>query len=271
MKNIFLFPTDKPSRLHITSKLMLYPNGLMPKSQGLCKNQHIYITNSEEIKEGDWWLNIKTNDVDKCTHKSEVSVYNSQKYQHIKKIILTTDQDLNKDGVQAIDDDFLKWFVKNPSCEFVEVNHFGTCCGNQLVSQCFDCKKYNPVYKIIIPKEESKPFKQFEKLTEIEWSKFKKNPFPSKKEEPKQETIDEAASRLLYSKYPFHPPQDSGYWKDMFLEGVKWLEQRMYSKEDLMEFFIEGYKQRAESSNMIFDDASRLYAIHLFNEQIKKK
>ena len=38
-----------------------------------------------------------------------------------KKIILTTDQDLIKDGVQAIDDDFLEWFVKNPSCEVVDV------------------------------------------------------------------------------------------------------------------------------------------------------
>jgi hypothetical protein len=38
-----------------------------------------------------------------------------------KKIILTTDQDLIKDGVQAIDDEFLEWFVKNPSCEEVEI------------------------------------------------------------------------------------------------------------------------------------------------------
>lgn len=37
----------------------------------------------------------------------------------------------------------------------------------------------------------------------------------------KQETLKEAASKVLYNKYPFHPPQDSGYWKDMFKEGVK--------------------------------------------------
>jgi hypothetical protein len=61
-----------------------------------------------------------------------------------KKIILTTDQDLIKDGVQAIDDEFLEWWIKNPSCEEVEV--------------------YRPIekgipllgYKIIIPKEEDK-------------------------------------------------------------------------------------------------------------------
>jgi flavorubredoxin len=37
------------------------------------------------------------------------------------KIILTTDGDLIKDGVQSIDDEFLEWFVENPSCEEVEV------------------------------------------------------------------------------------------------------------------------------------------------------
>ena len=43
----------------------------------------------------------------------------------------------------------------------------------------------------------------------------------------KQETLEEAASRLLYNKYPYHPPQDSGYWKDMFIEGAKWQAKRM--------------------------------------------
>ena len=47
--------------------------------------------------------------------------YNILQGEHLKKIILTTDQDLIKDGVQAIDDEFLEWFVKNPNCEFVEV------------------------------------------------------------------------------------------------------------------------------------------------------
>ena len=42
------------------------------------------------------------------------------KREECKKIILTTDKELIKDGVQAIDDDFLEWFVKNPSCEEVE-------------------------------------------------------------------------------------------------------------------------------------------------------
>jgi len=40
MKNVHLIATDKPSRLCINGK----------------NQMHIYITNSEEIKEGDWHI-----------------------------------------------------------------------------------------------------------------------------------------------------------------------------------------------------------------------
>jgi len=80
-------------------------------------NQNIYITSDEEIKEGDWFLEkagrqypIHWNDVDKLNR-------------HCKKIILTTDPLL--DGVQAIDDEFLEWFTKNPSREYVNFISYG--------------------------------------------------------------------------------------------------------------------------------------------------
>lgn len=101
MKNIHVLPTDKPSRLCINGK-----NG-----------QHIYITSDEEIKEGDRYINPRINKVLKCDH-TNISVVNLF---GCKKIILSTDQDLIKNGVQAIDDEFLEWFVKNPSCDYVEV------------------------------------------------------------------------------------------------------------------------------------------------------
>jgi hypothetical protein len=89
--------------------------------------QHIYITSDEEIKEGDYYISILENEIYKATKETQniMSVANligttSYKKTHFK-IILTTDQDLIKDGVQAIGDEFLEWFVKNPSCEFVEV------------------------------------------------------------------------------------------------------------------------------------------------------
>jgi hypothetical protein len=99
-------------------------------------NKNIYITSNEEIKERDYGLDTFHKEIRKFRNKNFVSKYD-------KKIILTTDQDLIKDGVQAIDDDFLEWFVKNPSCEWVEVEH-------NYIDWIIDN------YKIIIPQEEPK-------------------------------------------------------------------------------------------------------------------
>jgi hypothetical protein len=114
-------------------------------------NKNIYITSNEEIKERDYGLDTFHKEIRKFRNKNFVSKYD-------KKIILTTDQDLIKDGVQAIDDDFLEWFVKNPSCERVEVVN----------DEYVDLEKdeYVDLYKIIIPQEE-----------------------------PNQETLEEAAER----------------------------------------------------------------------------
>jgi hypothetical protein len=111
MKNIHLLPTDKPSRLYKTGNFLLLDSKAMPNNTLETINQNIYITNSEQIKEGERGLSI--NDA-VYTH------FNHLGKGYGKKIILTTDQDLINDGVQAIDDEFLEWFVKNP-CEFVEV------------------------------------------------------------------------------------------------------------------------------------------------------
>lgn len=37
---------------------------------------------------------------------------------------------------------------------------------------------------------------------------------------PSDEEIVEQAVILLHKKYPYHPPSDGGYWKDMFIEGA---------------------------------------------------
>jgi hypothetical protein len=113
MKNLHVLPTDKPSRLSIlnSGKLNL---GAEIMSSSNSKPQHIYITSDEEIKEGDWCYNSINNNV----YKKEIDKL-SFAYEY--KIILTTDQDLIKDSVQKINDEFLEWFVKNPSCEFVPI------------------------------------------------------------------------------------------------------------------------------------------------------
>jgi hypothetical protein len=63
----------------------------------LKENKHIYITNDDNIKEGDWYLDTIIN-----------TLFKSKIFLNVgyKKIILTTDLDLIKDGVQYIDDVF---------------------------------------------------------------------------------------------------------------------------------------------------------------------
>jgi hypothetical protein len=141
MKNIHILPTEKPSRLFYDINLrLLFEPYLMKYSQ------NIYITNDEEIKEGEYFLNTLNNAV-----LTNLSVINSN---FLKKIILTTDQDLIKYGVQAIDDDFLQWFVNNSSYEEVNiksqhVDEFGN-----YIDDSFHSKTDLYSYKIIIPKEE---------------------------------------------------------------------------------------------------------------------
>jgi len=150
MKNIHLLPTDKPSRLlyfGTSKKLTLQVN---PATFRVFERntQNIYITNDEEIKEGDWFI-MSGFILRKCDYVNNYMLIDTTQGKHFfsvcKKIILTTDQDLIKDGVQAIDDTFLEWFVKNLNCESIEV------CKNPFYEE----SNYEH-YKIIIPQEEPK-------------------------------------------------------------------------------------------------------------------
>ena len=210
MKNLYLIPTDKPSSLIINKgKLEFYKNEYLLLIEG---KQHIYITSDEEIKMDDWYLD-DTNSVRQAITECESYWTHRKKYQ---KIILTTDQDLIKDGVQAIDDDFLEWFVRNPSCEWVKVRknpkvHF--------IVKGKGVKGFNQGYKIIIPKEE-----------------------------PKQETLEEAAFRLFprLINDPYNPKEDDNEEsREDFIDGAKWQAERMYSNmEEYSAFVLKSYKER---------------------------
>lgn len=82
----------------------------------LLASKNIYITSDEEIKNGDWVLWLSQNKIIKCEDSSL-----RDRQDMVKKIILTTDRNLIKDGVQPIPDEFLGWLVENQSCEFVNV------------------------------------------------------------------------------------------------------------------------------------------------------
>ena len=244
MKHLHLLPTDKPSRLYLNSENKIFITDVEMK----CGNtQHVYITSDEEIKEGvdQWYLDKVLNEP-----------YNSGGAQYSSKqdvIILTTDQDLIKDGVQVIDDEFLEWFVKNPSCESVDVKHFGTCCSNQLIAQCINCKQYNPVYKIIVPKEEPKypiggyapgNYTCYCSTCKIEFQGDKRAcqcepcAVSMTKEEPKQETLEEAAEKWneQQTTLEFGKPHNAPNRIKAFIAGAKWQAERMYSEEDMKQF-----------------------------------
>jgi L-rhamnose mutarotase len=144
MNNIHLLPTHKPSRLYEFGGSY----SLQPKAQENFRNYHIYITSDEEIKEGNWVFNSHKVEFapqvyEMPSHPIEEKWWDEEELSTTKKIILTTDQSL--DGVQAIDDEFLEWFVKNPSCEEVEIV-------DDWNSPRIDAYEY----KIIIPQEEPK-------------------------------------------------------------------------------------------------------------------
>ena len=255
MKNIHILPTDKPSRLLYfgTSKeLTLQVN---PATFRVFERstQHIYITSDEEIKDGDYFWKPDCNMIFKAEYTP---------HKGCQKVILTTDTDLIKDGVQAIDDEFLEWFVKNPSCESVDVkqqHQYHSSKEFYIDADYVDCSKeqYQSIkkeiptcplrilYKIIIPKEEPKQYpKTFKELfanTGIEPTTDESgNMQYNFKATIKQETLEEVAEN--YSKN-FNYAEDSSPQID-FVEGAKWQAERMYND---IKLFTEELKDKIDS------------------------
>ena len=140
MKNIHVLPTGKPSSIGYDGvKNLHFVNDFIDDYQ------NIYITSDEEIKEGDWVFQECLNMPHRLIKADTENVQVLNDLNKCKKIILTTDQDLINDDVQSIPDEFLEWFVKNPSCEEVEIKPLLSNNGRALFG-----------YKIIIPKEEPK-------------------------------------------------------------------------------------------------------------------
>lgn len=227
MKNVHLIPTDKPSKMQRCGLSEWFDINKENLIDDRYKWQHLYIASEEEIKEG-WYFNIaiavnKPVYVENEDIKGLKNLYGG-KPTHLLKIILTTDQDLIADGVQAIDDEFLEWFVKNPSCENIEIEKW--------TDYKLENGKEIPFfkYKIIIPQEESsseyatnsKLMTEFGKSIQLFIDLEKK----LLKEEPKQQTLEQAAKQYKDLKLP-----DDLY--DAFIAGAKWQEQRMIDLKEL--------------------------------------
>jgi hypothetical protein len=193
MKNIHILPTHKPSSLWIDNNTNKLVYGLFSIDNiHNCKNQNIYITSDEEIKEGDYRFNtLHPNEgIFKVENQEELEYVLRRK--QYKKIILTTDQDLIKDGVQAIDDEFLEWFVKNPTYEEVYI-----------IKQYKQVNQDNPITKgstaLMFSHYEIHLLKATKQMID-EWNliycKLNNRKIPTK-EEPKQETLEEAKQMMV--------------------------------------------------------------------------
>jgi hypothetical protein len=187
MKNIFIIPTNQPSRLSVE-----YGDILITDSPTYGENnQHLYITNDERIKEY-YHLNL--------THDMVLkSVFRPSSDKNCKNIILTTDPNLIKEGVQSIDDEFLEWFEKNSSCEFVEVNKVCvTGCPNLVLngvnSLCCGDKKYEIVY----PEDDFKK-QQRTYLKEIMEADEKSGLYELSKQSKKQTIMSTQRNRIIDS------------------------------------------------------------------------
>lgn len=119
MKNVHLLQTETyPAKLQLDrdyGTLTILDEPCVINGQDFV-GANLYITSDEEIKEGDWVFDL---DVKRIVKADSLKVATSKKSQcwYYKKIILTTDPRLIKDGVQALDDEFLEWFIKNQKRE----------------------------------------------------------------------------------------------------------------------------------------------------------
>lgn len=242
--------------------------------------KELFITSDEEIQEGDYGFD----EVHKCVVKITKELINNYLY---KKIILTTDQDLISKtcihnfvniindgfectkckkhvlrskitvsdtikGVQAIDDEFLEWFIKNPGCEEV-----GIVVDKKLSSKSiYDAVEGDLVYShhgyggIInsLSKDVRVGIGNYIETaitSETGWETLDINNYKIydkcykiiiPKEEPKQETtLEEVAANLA----------DPNLCKtDNWIAGAKWQQERMYSEEEVLKLL-----QKARYSN----------------------
>ena len=239
MKNIHVLPTDKPSRLFYDislDKLILATTAEVSK---WFDNKHIYITNSEEIKEGDWIY---------CRTENRLLISNVSysKLEDRFKIILTTDPELIEDGVQAIDDEFLEWFVKNPSCEFVEVTR-------DFADEGIKGITYYGKYFIIIPQEE--PKQAYNNLNY--GGGFTEEDIKRISDKPKQETLEE-----FINSQPYYGTCTIEY-KEGIEVGAKWQAERMYSEEEAKTIWKAGQEYwKTSGASITFEELT---------EQFKKK
>jgi len=221
--------------------------------------QYIYITDNSEIKEGDYVTNGSY--VTKAVNDWWVKFYigNPKVKADYFKVVLTDNPDLIADGVQAIEDEFLEWFVKNPSCEEVE-----TAKGKMKLND--DGQEYGfpdmSLYKIIIPKEEPK--------ISDEAKERAKNYMALKG----ALEVKEGALEKVAKKYRLSTVNKMSIEEVAFLKGAEFQAKKMYSKEEVKGMLFKvGIAMRYKGINYhaYFNHKNVSEEVNKVLEQHKKK
>jgi hypothetical protein len=199
--------------------------------------KNIYITNDEAIKEGDWVIKISSlykggGIAQKYSFMNAIYSFIDAQFEDIifKKVIITTDQNLIADGIQAIDDEFLQWFVKNSNCESVDV---------------VKCRGYLHLsYMIMIPQEEPKqePKNTCPKCRTTDFDDCHSIKCPMRKEEPKQEWLKNAKWGVRLTK----DNQPDFTYVDQWFEGK-------LLKRDMLKLVYPDSPSFSYSSWKVFD------------------
>lgn len=250
MKNIFLILTDKLSRLYYNNNEKCFQvSDVLKDSTPLKESQFVYITNEEKISLNNSVYDKYRNVILKAVDKDNIDFFNLTPTRY-KKICLTNDPQLINDGVQAIDDEFLEWFLKNLRCENVEVVKEKVDLGDLGHYEQY----YN--YKIIIPKEETKNHLIKMMQDDEELGLY-------------EETLEEASYNYAKDK------KNRTSHLIGFREGVRWVRERSYSEEDMVKFVSFVGKNYIKAKGFYYmkgDFEKRMkVSIHQILEQFKKK
>jgi hypothetical protein len=253
-RNIHVLPTDNPSRLCYDREdnLRFAPNAGFSTADG---KQHVYITSDEEIK-------------DCCVLNTHINqVYSLKGYYGfqplVKKIILTTDQDLIADGVQAIDDEFLEWFVKNPSCEVVEVS-YGVLKPFQSIDKGYMI--HLPNNEVLEEPKQGCLIHLFS-TSGVELIRPRIPPFPYPSELPKQDrTCTNNCSAVCGECQVFKPKQDD-YTSQDFLNEISWNKSKQETLEEVAKQYAKTIGNKDGTAEFDFIRGAKWQAERMYSEE----
>jgi hypothetical protein len=262
MKNIYLLPTTASNSFGFckrkdNGKLLVCP--MSEEDHNQAEYQHVYITSDGKIKEGDWVITPNPQKpLEKINKETYLPHYNKK-----RKIILTTDPNLIKDGVQAIPTSFLEWFVKNPNCEEVKVKKVFDEDWSE-ISGAFEIS----YYKIILPKEEPK---QETPEQHVQLINENIDELDESLKRVKQGTLDKAAKANALEELSKYQPNKERFklsCKNSFLRGAKYEAERMYSEEEVYKLLL---KHQSTYRSHVRNTGDWSFDIEKWLKQFKKK